>query len=242
MKDIKKAGELIKNSKHLIVLTGAGASTESGLLDFRSPEGMWKKKDPRLIANVDALYNNTEEFQEFYTYRIKSMKDVKPNRVHHILNAWLEKKVIKTLITQNVDGLHGRAGSNNIIELHGTLSSVKCSKCNIEYPNTLFEDRIFTCGSCKGLLRPSVVLFGESLPTKALNTAFEEATKGDLILVVGSSLEVSPANMLPIDVKRNGGKFIIINKEKTSMDYYADIVINGNAGDILEEVDKILNI
>jgi len=230
--------EWLKNSRLTVVLTGAGMSTESGLPDFRSAQaGMWNRKDPRLLASTYALQHNRDEFIEFYRYRIVSLQQCQPHQGHLILSDWEKKGLVHWIITQNVDGFHQCAGNDNVIELHGSLRTVRCQKCGKPYPSELYIREEFKC-KCGGFLRPSVVLFGESLPSSAVSNAFSLAKRADLFLVLGSSLQVSPANQLPIEAKRNGAKLVIVNMEPTELDVIADLVVhNEKIGNFLRRID-----
>ncbi|MBS4179446.1 NAD-dependent protein deacylase [Lederbergia citrea] len=232
----------LKESRYTVVLTGAGMSTESGLPDFRSAgKGMWTKEDPSKIASTEALNRNVERFFEFYRHRVLGLKDCRPHKGHELLAKWEKKGVIKSIITQNVDGFHGKAGSENVLELHGTLQRVHCQTCGKEYGNETYAEERFHC-DCGGKLRPSVVLFGEMLPEDALMRAAEESEKADLFIVLGSSLTVTPANQFPLIAKQNGAKLVIVNMEPTEFDIYADLVINNRKiGEVLQEADKNLS-
>jgi len=239
---IKLLSDLLKNAKHTVVYTGAGMSTESGLPDFRSAKtGLWEKEDPTRIASTEALNENVEQFFQFYRKRVLGVKDCQPHNGHNILAEWEEKGLIKSIITQNVDGFHTTAGSKKIMELHGTLQRVHCQSCGKEYGNAKYESEEFYC-ECGGKLRPSVVLFGEGLPEEVFMQAVEESEKADLFIVLGSSLTVTPANQFPLIAKENGAKLVIINMESTQFDAYADIVINHKKiGRILNEIDAQLS-
>jgi NAD-dependent deacetylase len=234
----------LKDSSHTVVFTGAGMSTESGLPDFRSAaQGLWKDQDPMQLASVHALENNREECVEFYRARIAETLKHKPHRGHEILAGWEKQGLVQAIITQNVDGYHYQAGSSNVIELHGTRAKVFCMTCRREFPSGRYLDVGGAICDCGGFLHPSVVLFGEYLSAQNLQRADEEASKADLFIVLGSSLQVSPANQYPLLAKQNGAKLVIVNMEPTVMDHYADLVINNRKiGDILAEVEEIYNL
>lgn len=221
----------------LSVPTGAGMSTASGLPDFRGKDGLWKQKDPRLLASLSAMENDRAEFVNFYRYRIRMFEGVKPNRGHHILAEWEARGLLKGVITQNVDGLHQEAGSREVHELHGNLRRVRCSRCRAAYESSLFLERD-DCPACGGSLRPGVVLFGEMLPEGPMDAAEELSGTASSFLVLGSSLEVSPANAYPMLAKRAGAKLFIINMTPTQLDYMADGVIHGDIVETLEKIDK----
>lgn len=232
---------LMKESNYTVVFTGAGMSTESGLPDFRSSKtGLWKQVDPTKLASIDALENNRESFIQFYHKRIQAIHNYKPHRGHEILGKWERAGLIQAIITQNVDGFHQQAGSRNVTELHGTLRTVHCHACGKTFPNQEFINGKFHC-DCGGFLRPSVVLFGETLPYDAIQKAEEETEKAELFIVLGSSLTVSPANFFPVEAKQNGAKLVIINLEPTDYDDLADLVIhNRKIGEVLQEIDEQL--
>ncbi|MFC3884602.1 NAD-dependent deacylase [Bacillus songklensis] len=233
---------LLRKAKYPVVLTGAGMSTESGLPDFRSAaQGLWKYKDPARLASTYAMEHNRDEFVEFYTERIKGLKQCQPHDGHYILAKWERKGLIKSIITQNVDGFHHLAGSENIAEVHGTLRYLYCDRCRQKANHNLYLQAHTTC-ECGGFLRPSVVLFGETLPDEAVLAAEQETKKADLFIVLGSSLQVSPANLFPIEAKRNGAQLVIINMEETELDGMADLVIhNRKIGEYLQEIDAYLS-
>lgn len=200
-------------------------STESGLPDFRSAKkGLWEQEDPAKVASTEALNRDVEKFFQFYRERVLGVKDCEPHEGYHILSKWEKDGVIQSVITQNVDGFHAAAGSKNIMELHGTLQKVHCQTCRKEYGSDKYETEDFYCG-CGGKLRPSVILFGESLPEEPFMRAAEESEKADLFIVLGSSLTVTPANQFPLIAKESGAKLVIVNLEPTHFDHHADLVI-----------------
>ncbi|MBT2570823.1 NAD-dependent protein deacylase [Planococcus sp. ISL-110] len=224
------------NARHTVVFTGAGMSTESGLPDFRSAnQGLWQQKDPSRIASVEALNTNVEEFIDFYRKRVLGVKEFEPHNGHRILAEWETDGRLDSIITQNVDGFHQLAGTRKIAELHGTLRKVHCQSCGSTHSSETFLDGSYRC-ECGGILRPSVVLFGEMLPEQAFEMAFGEASRADLFIVLGSSLSVTPANQFPLIAKEHGAKLVIVNREATPLDGYADLVINKRQiGDVLAE-------
>lgn len=238
---MKTLANWLREANYTVVFTGAGMSTESGLPDFRSSgQGLWRKKDPSKIASTDALNNNVDEFIEFYRKRVLGVKEYGPHQGHKILGKWEQQGLIKSIITQNVDGFHQEAGSRHVAELHGTLQKLHCQSCGKEYSSGEYVNEEYYC-SCGGVLRPSVVLFGEVLPQEAFQFAVKETKKADLFIVLGSSLSVTPANQFPMIAKTHDAKLVIINMEKTEMDMYADKVIHGKKiGEVLAEIDKEL--
>jgi len=236
---IEKLAHALLNSSSTVVFTGAGMSTESGLPDFRSPGGLWGKYRPEDLASTDALNRNFEQFAAFYRQRMETLGEVRPNSGHLTLAEWERKGLVSAVVTQNVDGLHQAAGSKTVHELHGTLRKVRCQSCGREFPAERFSSET-TCAQCGGKLRPAVVLFGEMLPEKTLDEAMELAASCSLFLVLGSSLAVSPANILPERAKRHGAGLFIVNNTPTHLDFTADGVIRDSIGHVLSVADEIL--
>ncbi|NPV92857.1 MAG: NAD-dependent deacylase [Firmicutes bacterium] len=233
--------DMLRESKSTVVFTGAGMSTESGLPDFRSAQGLWRGHDPRRIASIDAFHSNKEDFYPFYRQRIKSMLEVQPNPGHHLLAKWERMGTVRGIITQNVDRLHRAAGSLQVVELHGNLHESRCSRCGAVHSSKLMLEQE-NCPLCEGYLRPAVVLFGETLDEGNLDSADALSRAADLFIVLGSSLEVSPANWYPRQAKLGGAKLIIINRDPTQLDHLADLVIHGSIGECLVRADEFLAI
>jgi len=226
----------IKESRHTVVLTGAGMSTESGIPDFRSSKGLWRNIDPRTVASKDALDNNYELFRDFYTMRIENLRDCKPHEGHKILADWERRGFISCIATQNVDGLHHMAGSEKIYELHGNIRTIRCEDCDAPAEMTEFLERK-PCPNCGGKLRPNVVLFGESLPYTELYNATQEISKAELVIVIGTSLQVYPVSQLPDLCK---GKKVYINLDVDIHSHQFDLVIKGSARDVLTRTNTLL--
>lgn len=242
MNIIKRASELVLNSSFLIALTGAGISSESGIPTFRGKNGLWKKYRAEDLATQEAFQRDPKLVWQWYSWRISIILNAKPNPAHYAL-AYLEKiGILKTLITQNVDDLHERAGSKNIIKLHGDIFTIKCPKCG--YENKIWKVPTIIppkCPRCRSIMRPGVVWFGEKIPSDLIYKAFNEAEKADLILVIGTSGVVMPAGVIPELVKRNGGKIIEINVERTIITSIADIFIKDKAGSALPKIVEEVN-
>lgn len=234
--------ELLTSSNHTIVYTGAGMSTESGLPDFRSADrGLWKKFNPNELANVNALLENPQEFTEFYRYRLSEVTKYKPHKGHFILGEWEEKGLIKGIITQNVDGFHHDAGNKNVMELHGTFREFHCHHCHKDHDRDAYLAGAVFCIACDHIIRPGIVLFGESLPQDTFIKAEEASKEADLFIVLGSSLSVTPANMFPMVAKENGAKLVIVNREPTELDIYADHLIQDQSiKEVLTELNKFI--
>lgn len=233
-----KAAQLIKESKNVCVLTGAGISTESGIPDFRSPDsGLWKKIDPMEALSTGVLLNDPKKFYEIGFKILTSMKDSKPNKSHEILAKMEQKGYISLLVTQNIDNLHKRAGSKHVLEVHGHVRSGFCMGCNKEMVFSDIEEKVKKgeippkCSICGGVVRPNVVMFGDSLPP-CFDEAWKEVENGELLIVIGSSLAVGPVNYLAQICK----KLMIINVGPTSYDHRASLIINGKASEILEKI------
>lgn len=243
-------------SKRVVIFTGAGMSTESGLPDFRSASGLWKSR-PESLASLNALKNQPDEFYFFYQWRIARLWEATPNLGHSALKSLQTTGFIHRVITQNVDGFHQRAGSDNVTELHGSLRTVSCTRCNAQFdskrlipvdPNweNNYNEGKYNygkecyCEHCKGLLRPDVILFGEQLPEQAWIDAVKWSKAADLIVVLGSSLTVSPANLCPQWAIENGAKLLIINNEATALDTKATWVIRGGIGSAVQAIKERL--
>ncbi|MBB6218268.1 NAD-dependent deacetylase [Anaerosolibacter carboniphilus] len=243
MDKIERAAALIRSSRKTIVLTGAGISTESGIPDFRSPgTGLWEKIDPMEALSTKALYQNPKYFYEVGFQLLTSMADAVPNKAHEILAKLEEEGYIHLLVTQNIDNLHQKAGSKEVLEVHGHTRSGYCLNCDdevsIQEMNRIVRKGEIPprCPVCGGTLRPRVVLFGDSLPP-CFDRAWSEVEKGDLLIVIGSSLEVGPVNYLANLCK----KLMIINLGTTTYDQRADLIIQGAASQVLEQIYEKLH-
>ncbi len=239
---VERLADLLLGASCATAFTGAGISTESGLPDFRSGTGLWKGRDPMKMASLRALESNPSEFYEFYRMRIDGLRQARPNRGHEALARMEEMGVLRSVITQNVDGLHQEAGSGRVIELHGNLRGCECVSCSSKYPVEVISegDSPPRCGVCGGLVKPGVVLFGEQLPGDALDQAFVEARGCGVFLVIGSSLEVSPANLLPLAAKDAGAALAILNMTPTHLDDRVDILLRDQCGETLARLASIL--
>jgi NAD-dependent deacetylase len=219
-----------------VIFTGAGMSTDSGLTDFRSQNGLWTKVDPMELATPQAMRGNYEFFHEFYSRRFKTMGAVSPNIGHDIIADWEARGLVDCVITQNIDGLHAKAGSKKIHELHGSVSKVLCMDCKEPSTHDAFIDRV-PCKSCGGKLRPGVVLFGEQLPEDAMDLSWTASERATVFIVLGSSLNVSPANQFPITAHSAGALLVICNRDSTYLDGMADFRTRDGIGDFLPELD-----
>ncbi|MFB5605691.1 MAG: NAD-dependent deacetylase [Nitrosarchaeum sp.] len=232
--------EKIKNSKKIVFVTGAGISQESGIPTFRGKDGLWRKYDAMKLATIDAFYDNPKLVWEWYNERIKNIFAAEPNLGHKII-AELENFVKVVVLTQNIDGLHQRAGSTEVLELHGSIVKIKCTVCN--FKNEILSEFINVPPLCKcgNILRPDVVWFGEYLPQDVWQQAIIHASKCDVMIIVGTSLVVSPANTLPIYAKQNNAILIEINPEKTIMSEDMDLSIRNSSVIALPELITVFN-
>lgn len=237
---IQAAAHLIQKSKHAVVFTGAGISTPSGIPDFRSSgSGLWQKHDPMLVASLTAFTHHPDRFFRWLKPLLQASKQAEPNPAHRAI-AQLEKTgYVKSVITQNIDNLHQKAGSDYVIELHGSMEHFHCPACHKSPGNPdsimgeIVSGQIPYCNHCGAILKPDITLYEEALPVKAWLEASEEVNQSDLMLVIGSSLEVIPASSLPYDVFRKGGRIIIINYSPTYMDNHAEVVIHDDVAKVL---------
>lgn len=224
----------LKNAKIVSVLTGAGISAESGVPTFRGEEGLWKKFRPEDLANFDAFIRNPKLVWEWYNYRKQLIRQVVPNAGHYALSKMETLFPEFHLITQNVDDLHRKAGSEQIYELHGNIMRNRCVDCNkrIDEMPQSSPDVLPRC-DCGGLIRPDVVWFGESLPPFELQRSFDAARNSDVFFAIGTSAVVQPAASLPIEAKHEGAYVVEINIEATAISKYVDETILGKAAEIL---------
>lgn len=226
----------LRRATRVAVLTGAGISAESGVPTFRGEDGLWKKFRPEELANFDAFIRNPKLVWEWYQYRRRIIREVQPNPGHRAL-VELERMVPDfAVITQNVDGLHQRAGSRKVIELHGNILRNRCVQCgNITYEVQFEQDDVPRC-DCGGLIRPDVVWFGEMLPEDALEQAWMYARTSNVFLSVGTSAVVQPAASLPMEAKQYGAYVVEINTESTPLTPWVDEHIRGKAGEVLPKL------
>jgi NAD-dependent deacetylase len=231
------AAQKIKLAKQLVVLTGAGFSVESGIPDFRSSRGWWQRVDPVAVATLDALEYNYNLFHGFYAKRIRQLKTVSPHEGHHIVRRWEEAGLLQLIVTQNIDGLHQQAGNRRVQELHGSIRAYRCHQCGQTGEQELFLDKI-PC-ACGGHLRPNIILFGESLPFDAWRISTEAIRNADVVLVIGTSLQVAPVNQLPF---LTSGTRILINLDPIGLEHQFDIVIQGSVVEVLLAMDEMINL
>lgn len=241
-----RLAELITTRQPCVVLTGAGVSTESGIPDFRSPTGIWAEVDPMEYASLRAFREDPEKVWGFYAQRIDMLTGAEPNEAHRALAELEHRGLVSAVVTQNIDLLHTRAGSENVVEVHGSIRTASCPKCDRVYPLAAPAKRgapppvstflpVPRC-ECGGILKPDVVFFGELLPHEASDRAYELARSAALMLVVGSALEVQPVADLPLETLRSGGSLAIVNRGETTLDGKAELKIDGSAGETLSAV------
>lgn len=231
--------ELVANKLHqaekVVFVTGAGISQESGIPTFRGKDGLWRKYDAMKLATIDAFYEDPKLVWEWYEERRKNIMAAKPN-AGHLAIAELEKFRSVHVLTQNIDGLHQRAGSTQVYELHGSIITIKCTVCGFKDTITSEFSTLPPLCKCKNILRPNVVWFGESLPQDIWHAAMQQASSCDVMVVVGTSLAVSPANLLPVYAKQNGATLIEVNPEETSMSENMDLSIRSSAANALPKL------
>ena len=232
--------ELIERRRPCVVLTGAGISTDSGIPDFRSSSGIWAQYDPREVATIEAFHANPAKVWEFYAHRLEVLGDAEPNDGHRALAELEDRGWVQAVITQNVDRLHTRAGSQRVIEVHGTVGSASCLDCGTVVPAEELDLPVPACPECDRVLKPDVVMFGELLPEAAVADAVELAAHAGVLLVVGSSLEVFPIAGLPVETLAAGGSLAIVNRGATQFDSHAAVTIDAGAGETLRALADAL--
>jgi NAD-dependent deacetylase len=234
-----KLARLVVEHQPCIALTGAGISTESGIPDFRSPTGTWAQFDPLEYATLGAFTSDPEKVWRFYAPRFSMLTEAEPNAAHLALAELERLGLLRGIVTQNIDLLHNRAGSREVVEVHGSISTSTCLCCGARYPLDdvlrLLEDGAGAprCTNCDQVIKPDVVFFDEQLPEPAIDRAYELAGAARLLLVIGSSLEVWPVAELPLVTLRAGGKLAIVNESPTSVDARATLRLSGRAGAVL---------
>jgi NAD-dependent deacetylase len=238
---VRRLAALIRDHQPCVVLTGAGVSTESGIPDFRSPTGLWAEVDPREYASLDAFDADPAKVWRFYAPRLSMLTDAEPNAAHRALAELEQRGLVRAVVTQNIDLLHERAGSRDVVEVHGSIRTSSCPRCGSRYPlaevvSLLEASEAPACPTCGAVLKPDVVFFGELLPEAAIDRAYALAREAALLLVVGSALEVWPVAELPLETMRAGGVLAIVNRGPTPVDGRAELKIEGSAGETLSRV------
>lgn len=234
--------EWLVESKSAVAFTGAGISTESGIPDFRSPGGVWAKNDP---VYYDDFMRSPESRYEYWRQKAEAQRDfanATPNCTHQTLARWAEQGRLRGVVTQNIDGLHQDAGSQNVLELHGTAREIACMDCDWREPadawvqKFLDEDQVPPCPECAGRLKHATVSFGQSLPRDVLQTAINWSSESDLFFAMGSSLVVEPAASLPRLAAENGARLVILNRDETPLDSRASLIVNAPLGELMTAV------
>ena len=230
---------LIRECGRCVVLTGAGVSTESGVPDFRSATGIWAQFDPFEYGSIQAFHADPEKVWSFYAPRFAMLTSAQPNDAHRALAELERRGFVRAVVTQNIDLLHERAGSADVIEVHGSIRTSTCQGCHAVYELARVLELLPgtpRCEACDEVLKPDVVFFGELLPGAAIDRAFALARETKLMLVVGSTLEVHPAAGLPLETLAAGGALAIVNRGPTALDSLATVKLDGSAGEILSAV------
>jgi len=242
-RQVERLAELVRSSRCTVALTGAGISVPSGIPDFRSPgTGLWEKVDPMEVAHIDVFLNDPKRFWNYYRPRFGMLDGKEPNGAHRALARLEERGLLKAVVTQNIDRLHRKAGSRRVVEVHGTIETSSCVRCAASYPlervSELFDDEgVARCEGCRGPVKPDVVLFGEMLPEGAMEEAYALAGRADLLLCVGTSLEVYPVASLPAVTARTGGAVAIVTQGPTPYDSEAEVRLDG---DVVEELEALV--
>ncbi|MGE5674601.1 MAG: SIR2 family NAD-dependent protein deacylase [Mycobacterium leprae] len=244
-------GELAERwlaARSVVVLTGAGASTDSGLPDFRSKTGLWQGTDPMKLVSMTALRQRPVDFYQFYRFRLSKLRGAKPSGVHTALARLQQTGHVAALITQNIDGLHQAAGAADVIEMHGNLRESVCLSCEGRFSSDLIDVDVQSpadiprCPKCGGVLKPAVVLFEEALPAAAVAKAFAATEAADLFVVIGSSLEVAPVNQMPLVAAMGGADLAIINLDPTPFDEWAHWLIRDRAALALDRCIRTMGL
>ena len=238
--------DLIRDRQPCVVLTGAGISTESGIPDFRSPSGIWAQYDPMEYATLSAFRRDPVKVWEFYALRFEVLTRAEPNAGHLALAELERRGLVRAVVTQNIDGLHARAGSQDVVEVHGSIRTSSCLACGARVPiedvvGALETQPAPPCPECGEILKPDVVMFGELLPVDAIDRASALAREAGVLLVVGSTLEVYPVAALPEDTLAAGGALAIVNRGRTPYDCRAAVRVDGGAGDTLRALVEALS-
>jgi len=244
---ITKGKQLISEADKILVFAGAGLSTESGIPDFRSPGGLWSKYDPsdfyydRIISDE----RSREIYWKMSTETWDIMKDAAPNKAHIAIRKIEDSGKLLSVVTQNIDGLHHKAGNSpeKIIEIHGTVATVSCLNCGKKYERQYIEDRIKNegitvpyCEDCSGIIKPDTISFGQAMPEDKMMLAIKHAHECDLCIVLGSSLVVYPAASIPEHASKNNAKLIVVNRDVTHLDAYAEVVIHESVTTVMERM------
>lgn len=241
---LRPVADLVRPCRTVVVFTGAGISTESGIPDYRGPNGVWQTNRIPTIDDVRDDKLSRERHWRERRQRFPEMQRTQPNAGHRAIATLERSGRVSAIVTQNIDGLHQKAGTDpaKVLELHGSSHRIRCQACGREYAADTIHGRLEQgetdprCEHCGGILRASTVLFGETLPEVTLRRALEASAEADLMLIVGSSLVVKPAAQLPVVARKRGARLVIVNREPTPLDELAHAVVRGEAGPVLEEL------
>lgn len=243
---VERAAQLLAKARAGVALTGAGVSAESGIPTFRGEGGLWTRYDPVKVSSIESFLADPSSYWKVSRERGAVALAARPNAGHQALAAIEAAGHLVALVTQNTDGLHRDAGSRHVIELHGSSRTVECLECGRREPRSAVQARLDVempprCRECgSSFMKPTVVLFGEPMPTEAINEAFGLARQADVMLVVGSSLVVYPAADVPMVAVRSGARMIVVNAEPTPLDRFAEVVIHGRSGEVLPEIVRLI--
>ena len=242
--DAARLADLLGQAERAVVLTGAGISVPSGIPDFRTPgKGLWEKVDPMKVAHIDAFRSSPDEFWTFYGQRFAMLSEIRPNPAHEAVAELERRGVVRGVITQNIDRLHRAAGSENVIEVHGSIEWCICEMCGGKVGYDKVSEMLAggtptpECSTCITPLKPNVVLFGEMLPEDAMADATALAAEADLMVCIGSSLEVYPVAGLPGLTLDKGGQIALVTQGRTPYDGEAEVKLSG---DVVAELDAVL--
>lgn len=240
---VTRAAELLHASKYAVALTGAGISVPSGIPDFRSPgAGLWEKVNPIEVASIFAFRYQPETFFKWMQPLARKILSAQPNAAHYALADLEAQGYLKTIITQNIDGLHQMAGSQHVLEVHGQWREAICIRCYTIFPSEQFAEmylgtgQVPHCSLCNGVLKPNVILFGEQLPAQVVMKAQQEIKKCDLVLIAGSSLEVAPVADWPHWAHSHGARLIIVNMQPTYLDELASTILRADVAEALPQI------
>ncbi len=245
LEGIQQAADLVRSASNIVVLTGAGISTPSGIPDFRSPEsGLWDNAEPMVVASIQAFQRDSKPFFNWFRPLLSTLVAAQPNPAHEALATLEAAGKVRAIVTQNIDGLHQRAGSQTVHELHGHVRTVVCMSCQQVEPAEFVIDQFMNTGEvpyhhCGGILKPSVIFFGEALPRAEYAASVAALEQADFVFVIGSSMEVAPASELPLLALDRGAKLAIINLVPTYLDSRADVVIHHDVADALPRLVKL---
>jgi len=244
---IQRTADLILSSSRIVVFTGAGISTPSGIPDFRSAnKGLWTQSNPMEVASLTAFHHHPEIFFNWLRPLAAEIWKAAPNGAHYSLVELEKAGFLTAVITQNIDGLHQKAGSREVVEVHGSIGKLECERCQAVFPAEDFlvsfiqNGIIPICRHCSGILKPGIVLFEEMLPYPAWAKAVDHSQNADLFIVIGSSLEVTPAASLPLETLRRGARLVINTRSSTYLDSRADVVIHRDVAEVIPAITHLV--